>query len=96
MYHMSLEAQTCFTLGHTVAENDDVLLAWKEKVRHDRIRPTSLVQALGEFEVTSFDGTNKASDWVPFVRVMPHAEYPSGYGCLCVALAQYVDEFIFN
>ena len=95
-YRMSLEAQVFFMLGYTAAEHDAVLLAWKEKIRHDRIRPTSRVQALGDLEVTSFAGTHKAADWVPFVRVMPHAEYPSGSGCLCIALSQYVDAFLSN
>ena len=94
MYRLSLEAQILFTLGYSAAEYDVVLLEWKENIRHDRIRPTSLVQALGDEEVTSFAGTHKASDWVPFVRVMPHAEYPSGSGCLCIALAQYDDVFL--
>ena len=71
-----------------------MLLAWKEKVRHDLIRPTSLVQALGDEEVTSFAGMHKAKDWVPYIRVMPHAEYPSGSGCICLAVAQFIDAFL--
>jgi hypothetical protein len=93
-YHLSLEAQVFYHYGYTSAEHDVVLLAWKEKVRHDLIRPTSLVQDLGDEEVTSFVGTHKAKDWVPFTRLMPHAEYPSGSGCICLAVAQYIDEFL--
>jgi VIT1/CCC1 family predicted Fe2+/Mn2+ transporter len=70
-YHLSLEAQVFYHYGYTAAEYDVVLLAWKEKARHDLIRPTSLVQDLGDLEVTSFVGTHKAKDWVPFTRVMP-------------------------
>ena len=25
---------------------------------------------------------------------MPHAEYPSGSGCICIAAAQYIDTFL--
>ena len=66
----------------------------KKRADNDRIRSTSRVQALGDMEVTSFAGTHNASDCAPFVGVIPHAEYPSGSGCLCIALAQYVDAFL--
>lgn len=93
-YQLSLEAQVFYHYGYTSSEHDVVLLAWKEKVRHDLVRPTSVVQALGDAEVTSFAGTHKAKDWVPLIRVMPHAEYPSGSGCICIAVAQFIDAFV--
>ena len=95
-YNLSLEAQVFYHYGYTSTELDVVILAWKEKVRHDAIRPTSLVQALGEESVTSFAGVHLARDWVPFIRVMPHAEYPSGSGCICLGIAQFIDEFLLN
>jgi len=63
-YWLSLEAQVFYHLGFTSAEHDVMLLAWKENIRHDLIRPTSLVHALGDQEVTSFAGTHKAKYWV--------------------------------
>ena len=63
MKSLSLEAQVFFHLGYASAEHDVVLLAWKEKVRHDLVRPTSVVQAMGDVEVTSFAGTHSARDW---------------------------------
>ncbi|CAN0270974.1 unnamed protein product, partial [Scytosiphon promiscuus] len=27
--------------------------------------------------------TMKASEWEPFIRMMPHSEYPSGSACIC-------------
>lgn len=93
-YRLSLEAQVFYHYGYTSSEHDAVLLAWKEKIRHNRVRPTSVVQALGGQEITSFAGTHKAKDWVPFIRVMPHAEYPSGSGCICIAVAQFIDTFL--
>ena len=95
-YNLSLEAQVFYHYGYASAEHDVVLLSWKEKIRHDRIRPTSLVQALGDTEIQSFAGTHKAKDWVPLIRVMPHSEYPSGSGCICIAAAQYIDEFLLD
>jgi hypothetical protein len=29
-----------------------------------------------------------------FIRVMPHSEYPSGSGCICLAISQYIDTFL--
>ena len=63
MKSLSLEAQVYFHFGYASAEHDVVLLAWKEKVRHDRVRPTSVVQAMGDVEVTSFAGNHAARDW---------------------------------
>jgi len=105
-YKLSLEAQVFFRVGYTSSEYDAILLAWKEKILHDRIRPTSVVQAYGNKTIisdsdkeskctTSDSGRDcKCKDWVPHVRVMPHAEYPSGSGCICIAIAQFVDKFV--
>lgn len=49
---------------------------------------------MGAQEVSSFVGTHQAKDWVPYIRVMPHAEYPSGSGCICLAVAQFIDAFL--
>lgn len=68
-YKLSLEVEVFYHYGYTSSDHDVALLAWKEKeVRHDLLlRPTSLVQALGgDEEVTSFAGTHKATDWVPY------------------------------
>ena len=62
-YRLSLEAQVFYHYGYTSSEHDVVLLAWKEKIRHDLVRPTTVVQALGDTEITSFAGTHKAKDW---------------------------------
>jgi hypothetical protein len=94
-YDLSLESQVFYHYGYTSAEIDVVILAWKEKVHWDLIRPTSVVQALGDTEVDSFAGLKHAArDWVPYIRVMPHSEYPSGSGCLCQAVSQYIDAFL--
>mmetsp|Transcript_12974 Transcript_12974/g.31623 ORF Transcript_12974/g.31623 Transcript_12974/m.31623 type:complete len:547 (+) Transcript_12974:209-1849(+) len=94
-YALSLEAQVFYHYGYTSSEHDAVLLAWKEKIRHDRIRPTSIIRHLrGDDNITSFGETYKAKDWQALIPVMPHSEYPSGSGCICLAVAQFIDEFL--
>jgi hypothetical protein len=93
-YAMSFEAQVFYHYGYTSAEMDTVILAWKEKINHDLIRTTTTVQAKGSEQITAFDGTTiNAYDWTPYMRVMPHSEYPSGSGCICTGVHQYVDAF---
>ncbi|CAN0551951.1 unnamed protein product, partial [Ectocarpus sp. 8 AP-2014] len=38
--------------------------------------------------------TIKASEWEPFIRTMPHSEYPSGSSCLCEAFARQIEYFL--
>lgn len=89
-----------FSVGLTGAEYDATILAWKEKVRHDLIRPTTWIK------------NNMARDtievWIPnkgvmpilgknfeaYVRVMPHSEYVSGSACICQALKDYTDDWL--
>ena len=44
-FSLSLEAQVYYHYGYTSSEHDAVLLAWKEKVAHNLVRPTTTVQA---------------------------------------------------
>ena len=94
-YSLSLEAQVFYHYGYTSVELDTVLLAWKEKINHDLIRTTTKVQARGADQILSYDGsTINAYDWHAYMRVMPHAEYPSGSGCICTGVYQYVDAYV--
>lgn len=69
------------------------IVSWREKVRHDLVRPTSIIHHLfGNDDVYSYGGpdlagptTLKGGSWEPYIRVMPHAEYPSGSSCVCKA-----------
>ena len=86
--------------GLSMLWHDAVLLGWREKVLFDRVRPTTLIQAMGDTEITTWGGpfqglkTIKARDWQPYIRVMPHAEFPSGSSCLCTAIQEYTDAFL--
>eukprot|EP00752_Nemacystus_decipiens_P007406 g6624.t1 len=71
-----------------------VLLAWREKIRHDAPRPPSVVrEQLGNERVEAYAGPDvgvtsiKASEWEPYIRTMPHSEYPSASSCMCEAFA---------
>eukprot|EP00635_Sarcinochrysidales_sp_CCMP3193_P001001 CAMPEP_0118913556 /NCGR_PEP_ID=MMETSP1166-20130328/14315_1 /TAXON_ID=1104430 /ORGANISM="Chrysoreinhardia sp, Strain CCMP3193" /LENGTH=551 /DNA_ID=CAMNT_0006853119 /DNA_START=148 /DNA_END=1806 /DNA_ORIENTATION=- len=86
-----------YLLGYTVTEHDAVIVAWKEKVRHSSVRPPTVVRdgPRRNEEVKTFGGpfegvkVIKRKDWQPYKRVMPHAEYPSGSGCICLGVEQH-------
>jgi hypothetical protein len=75
-------------------------LVWKEKVRYDRVRPPSITHKLFAGQtITSYAGTDEngvsygtqtflADDWEPYIRTMPHAEYPSASACVCEGFAE--------
>mmetsp|Transcript_14781 Transcript_14781/g.26439 ORF Transcript_14781/g.26439 Transcript_14781/m.26439 type:complete len:398 (+) Transcript_14781:129-1322(+) len=71
------------------------VLVWKEKVVHNRVRPTTVIhELLGDTPVDTYAGpfegvqTIKANEWQPYIRTMPHAEYPSGSACICTAFKE--------
>merc|ERR1719412_1689711 len=93
----SLEQQALFVVGYTVTEHDAVVSCWREKVRHDRIRPTSVARSMEEKEVPWYDGsTISTKEWTPLIRVMPHAEFPSGSASICRTIADYSQAWIEN
>ncbi len=59
------------------------MISWREKVRHDRVRPPSQIHMRGDTLVNSWAGPYQgtklfpAKDWQAYLRVMPHSEYPS-------------------
>mmetsp|Transcript_3777 Transcript_3777/g.11176 ORF Transcript_3777/g.11176 Transcript_3777/m.11176 type:complete len:712 (-) Transcript_3777:183-2318(-) len=98
----SLEMALAFLAGYTGAEHDALIVAWKEKVRYDLVRPTTKIQeADPDADIQCYGGpdyratkTIKAKDFQPYKRVMPHSEYPSGSACLCRGVRDYVDAFL--
>jgi len=98
IHPLGFEEYAFYSLGFTMAEHDAVVNAWREKVRHDLIRPTSVSHYLvPEKNVTWFDGTNiSSSQWQPLIRVMPHTEYPSGSSAICRAIADYIKLYVKN
>lgn len=91
-----------YSVGLTGAEYDAVIIAWKEKVRHDLIRPTSWIQNnMAEAKIESWvrnTGTTsfKGKNFEAYVRVMPHSEYVSASACICTALKDYTDDWLVS
>lgn len=88
-----------FFMALDVAMYDATLLVWRDKVLFDLVRPTTVVHnAKADEFIETFAGpgqgvdTIKAQDWQPFVRTMPHAEYPSGSSCICTTFAEIMTE----
>lgn len=93
----------------TVALYESTLAVWKEKIIHDAVRPPSrMTRDLAGRKITAYAGPNQgkkempAEDWEPYIRTMPHAEYPSASACLCTVFADSMklifgrDEFRVN
>lgn len=60
------------------------------QIRHDKPRPPTVVRdQLGNTLVETYAGPGegvqsiKASEWEPFIRTMPHSEFPSSSACIC-------------
>jgi len=84
-----------YDVALVAAMYDAIVLVWREKVLHDMVRPTTVVHTIkGDDMIDSYAGpfngaqNIKATDWTPYVRTMPHAEYPSGSACVCTAYAE--------
>lgn len=86
-----------YGLAANMITYDATVLAWKEKVRLDATRPTGKTMKLlfGNRRFTVWGGPRKkpmnitAGEWQPYIRTMPHAEFPSGSSCLCEALVEH-------
>lgn len=85
------------SLGEMIAQHDAVLAAWKEKRRHDVLRPTSAIRRLLTGRVVRAwrprggVGKVKAEEWEPLIPAQSHSEYPSGSAAVCAASFQHLD-----
>ncbi|KAH7402998.1 hypothetical protein BKA64DRAFT_439548 [Cadophora sp. MPI-SDFR-AT-0126] len=73
------------------------LLSWRLKIEHDLIRPTTVAQQYGVGKVAkAFAGPGAGiqdipvDQWEPYIRTMPHSEFPSGSSCFCEVFREYV------
>lgn len=97
----SFEEELLFIYNIGVAEYDATLQAWREKVRHDLVRPTTVIKRWGSDVLNTFSGDKSmdgpkeinARDFQAFQRVMPHSEYPSASACLCTSYTEFTDAF---
>ena len=73
-----------YIIGISMTEHDTLLQAWNQKVYYDLIRPTTVIQRRGSEMIETYGGPYQgvkkfeAKDFEPYIRVMPHSEYPSG------------------
>jgi hypothetical protein len=98
---MSFGMWIVYLMGLSTAEIDSLVNCWREKVVHDIVRPTTVIQRWGEDIINTYGGDPsatgpvdiRAEDFHAYVRVMPHAEYPSGSASLCTAYAEFTGAF---
>ena len=90
---VSLERFVSFISGYLAAEYDATVIAWKEKVAYDLVRPTSVIKKFAGTITTWAPGgiqTFPAENFEAYKRVMPHSEYVSGSACLFQAAEDYI------
>lgn len=86
-----------YGLGANIATIDSTILAWKEKRRIDAVRPSgqTMEMVFGNRPLTVWGGVGRGptsispAEWQPYLRTMPHAEFPSGSSCLCWTLVEH-------
>ncbi len=79
-----------------VAAFDTSIVIWKEKHRHNAVRPHSAIEYIyGDLPVTAWGGAEEgtvfdlpASQWTSYLPVADHPEYPSATASFCAAHAQ--------
>lgn len=95
---LSLERFVNWLQGFLAVEEDAIIIAWKEKVAYDLVRPTTVIKTLGDQEITTWtpEGvrTFPAKDFEAYKRVMPHSEYVSGTSCLFQAQTDYITAYL--
>jgi hypothetical protein len=97
---LSYERLVHFVNGFTHVEYDTLIIAWKEKIHYDLIRPTSIIKDWGDELITTWAPggiqTFPARDFEAYLRVMPHSEYVSGSACIFEGLKDYVNGYLTN
>merc|ERR1712154_556951 len=87
-----------------MGEIDALVQAWAEKVKHDLVRPTTVIKYWDDDILYTFGGVRTATgpveiearDFEAFIRVMPHGEFPSGSSCLCSTYKEYTDKWTMD
>lgn len=82
-----------------VALYDATMLVWRDKILFDLVRPTTVVHNVKQDEeIVTYGGPGQdvetilGEEWQPYIRTMPHAEYPSASACLCTTFAELMIE----
>ena len=84
-----------------MAAFDGGIAVWKEKARHDAVRPFTAINHLyGNSLVWAWGGAGVGTvnlpgkQWASYLGVADHPEYPSGSSCFCAAHAQASRRFL--
>jgi hypothetical protein len=85
-----------------MARFDDLIAAWHQKNIYQAVRPfTAVRHVYGHRKVTAWGGPGKgtvsdmpADEWLAYLPVGDHPEYPSGSTTLCSAEAQAARRFL--
>lgn len=82
--------------GINVATYESTILTWRIKIEFDLIRPQTVAKMYGKgMTAMAYAGPGAGiqeipvEEWQPYVRTMPHSEYPSLSACLCGVLQEY-------
>ena len=93
---LSLDEFVHYDFLTNVAAFDGGIATWKEKVRHDAVRPVSAIRHLyRNRRITGWAGPGRGVvddlpgvEWRSYLNTGNHPEYPSGSSCFCAAHAQ--------
>lgn len=95
---LSYERLMHYVVGLVSMEYDAVIIAWKEKINYDQIRPTSVIKSAGLLPIRTWapGGTQifPAENFEAYIRVMPHSEYVSGSACLFQGQEDYIKAYL--
>lgn len=79
-------------LSEAMAQHDALVVAWREKIRQDLVRPVTIIRKLKSGQkvrafISEEEGVGEvdAGDFEPLVRTQPHSEFPSASAVLCRA-----------
>jgi len=100
----SYQRHLVYLYGISMAEDEGALLSWTEKIRHDLVRPTTVIQRWASDKLLTYGGDPnsfeakeiEARNFEAFIRVMPHSEFPSGSACLCTTYREFADLFTMH
>lgn len=82
--------QDYIRLAQMIAEHDSLIVGWREKRRHDLVRPTTMIQRYYRGRkikvfISEDVGVKEINgeDYRPLTQVQAHPEFPSGSALLC-------------
>lgn len=82
--------ETFIELAQRIAMHDSIIVAWKEKRKHNAVRPTTMIKRFFSGKtirvfISEKDGSGKIPGeyYQPLFPVQSHPEYPSGSALLC-------------